>query len=104
KALNQPDGDVYIAWTAERAHATAIRAAKDLRKAGFSLELPPVEQKFGKALGQANKLGAKHALILGDNEVSEGLWTLKTLADGAQLKLPEPALIEHLRKSKAVSS
>src|SRR6266571_1786919 len=104
KAPAQPGRDVYIAWMGERAHATAIRAAKDLRKAGFSVELPPVEQKFGRALGQADKLGAKHALILGDNEVSEGLWTLKTLADGAQLKLPEPALIEHLRKSKAVSS
>jgi len=90
--------DVYIAWMGERAHATAIRAAKDLRKAGFSVELPPVEQKFGKALGQADKLGAKYALILGDNEVSEGLWTLKTLADGSQQKLTEPQLLDFLRK------
>jgi len=90
--------DVYIAWMGERAHATAIRAAKDLRKAGFSVELPPVELKFGKALGQADKLGAKYALILGDNEVSEGLWTLKTLADGSQQKLTEPQLLDFLRK------
>ena len=90
--------DVYIAWMGERAHATAIRAAKDLRKAGFSVELPPVEQKFGKALGQADKVGAKYALILGDNEVSEGLWTLKTLADGSQQKLTEPQLLDFLRK------
>jgi histidyl-tRNA synthetase len=96
--------DVYIAWMGERAHATAIRAAKDLRKAGFSVELPPVEQKFSKALGQADKLGAKCALILGDNEVSEGLWTLKTLADGSQAKYTEPDLLEHLRKQKALSS
>jgi histidyl-tRNA synthetase len=91
--------DVYVAWMGERAHATGIRAAKVLRKAGFSVELPPVEQKFGKALGQADKLGAKYALILGDNEVSEGLWTLKTLADGSQAKYTEPDLLEHLRKS-----
>ncbi len=99
KAPAQQGRDVYIAWMGERAHATAIRAAKDLRKAGFSVELPPVEQKFGKALGQADKLGAKYALILGDNEVSEGLWTLKTLADGSQAKYTEPDLLEHLRKS-----
>jgi len=95
--------DVYIAWMGEKARATAIRAAKDLRKAGFSVELPPVEQKFGKALGQADKLGARFALILGDNEVSEGLWTLKTLADGSQAKFTEPDLLEHLRKQKALS-
>jgi histidyl-tRNA synthetase len=104
KAPAQQGRDVYIAWMGERARATAVRAAKDLRKAGFSVELPPVEQKFGKALGQADKLGAKYALILGDDEVSEGLWTLKTLADGSQAKYTEPDLLDHLRKSKAVSS
>jgi histidyl-tRNA synthetase len=91
--------DVYIAWMGERAYAAAVRAAKDLRNAGLSVELPPTELKFGKALGQADKIGARYALILGDNEVAEGLWTLKKLADGTQMKLPEPALIEHLRKS-----
>ncbi len=97
-AQAQQGRDVYVAWMGDRAHATAIRAAKDLRKAGFSVELPPVELKFGKALGQADKLGAKYALILGDNEVSEGLWTLKTLADGSQQKLTEPELLDFLRK------
>ena len=61
--------DVYIAWMGENARATAIRAARNLRKAGFNVELPPSEQKFGKALERADKLGARFALILGDNEV-----------------------------------
>jgi len=98
KAPAPQGSDVYIAWMGEKAHATAIRAAKDLRGAGFSVELPPIEQKFGKALGHADKLGARYALILGDNEVSEGLWTLKTLADGSQQKLTEPDLLDFLRK------
>jgi histidyl-tRNA synthetase len=89
---------LYIAWMGEKAYATAIRAAKNLRNAGFSVELPPVEQKFGKALGQADKLGARFALILGDNEVTSGQWTLKTLADGSQAKFTEPDLLEHLKK------
>jgi histidyl-tRNA synthetase len=98
KAPAQQGRDVYIAWMGEKAHATAVRAAKNLRKAGFSVELPPVEQKFGKALGQADKLGARFALILGDNEVTSGEWTLKTLADGSQAKFTEPDLLEHLKK------
>ena len=104
KGQAQQGRDVYIAWMGERAYATAIRAAKDLRRAGFSVELPPLEQKFGKALGQADKLGAKYALILGDNEVSEALWTLKTLADGTQQKLTESDLLQFLRDQKQVSS
>jgi len=93
--------DVYIAWMGERAYAAAIRAAKDLRKAGFSVELPPVEQKFGKALGQADKLGARFALILGDNEVSEGLWTIKTLSTGEQTKFTESDLLDYLVKQRS---
>jgi histidyl-tRNA synthetase len=104
KGQVQQGRDVYIAWMGERAYAAAIHAAKDLRKAGFSVELPPLEQKFGKALGQADKLGAKYALILGDNEVSEGLWTLKTLSTGEQAKFPEPDLLEFLRQQEKVSS
>jgi histidyl-tRNA synthetase len=94
-----PQGrDVYIAWMGERAYATAIRAAKDLRNAGFRVELPPTELKFGKALERASKLGSRFALILGDNEVADGQWTLKNLADGSQQKLTEQALLEYLLK------
>ena len=93
-----PQGrDVYIAWMGERAYATAVRAAKDLRNAGFSVELPPTELKFGKALERADKLGSRYALILGDNEISEGSWTLKTLADGTQQKFTEPQLLDFLK-------
>jgi histidyl-tRNA synthetase len=88
---------IFIAWMGHNTYATAVRAAKDLRNAGFPVEVPPTELKFGKALGQADKLGAQFALILGENEVSEGMWTLKNLTDGNQLKLPEPDLIAHLR-------
>jgi histidyl-tRNA synthetase len=100
-----PEGrDVYIAWMGERAYTTAVRAAKDLRSAGLSVELPPAELKFGKALERADKLGSRYALILGDNEVSEGSWTLKTLADGTQRKFTEPELLEYLRTKKGLSS
>jgi histidyl-tRNA synthetase len=90
--------DVYVAWMGDKTYATAVRAARDLRHAGFVVEIPPVAQKFGKALGQADRLGAKYALILGEDEVAEGLWTLKALSDGSQIKVPEPELIEHLKR------
>jgi histidyl-tRNA synthetase len=91
---------VYVAWMGERAYATAVRAAKDLRASGIRVELPPVEQKLGKALERAAKLGAHFALILGDNEVAEGTWTLKTLADGTQQNLTEPQLLDFLRNNR----
>lgn len=91
---------VYIAWMGANAYAAAVHAAKDLRASRIRVELPPVEQKFGKALERASKLGAHFALILGDNEVAEGAWTLKTLADGTQQKLTEPQLLDFLRSNR----
>jgi len=91
--------DVFVAWMGEKAQPTAIAAAKKLRAAGVRVELPPVEQKFGKALGQADKLGARYALILGDDEIATGQWTVKTLADGSQAKMSEAEFFELLRRS-----
>ena len=95
-----PGRDIYIAWMGEKAFATAIRAAKDLRAAGYRVELPATEQKFGKALGQADKLGCRYALILGEDEITSGEWTFKTLADGSQKKYSESELLEYLRETK----
>ena len=96
--------DVYIAWLGEKARPAAIAAAQKLRNAGLRVELPPAEQKFGKALGQADKLGSRYALILGEDEVASGQWTLKTLADGSQQKYSEATLFEFLSKQKQLSS
>jgi histidyl-tRNA synthetase len=90
--------DVFIAWMGQNAYATAIRAAKALRRAGFRVEVPATELKFGKALERASKLGSRFALILGDDEVQSGEWTLKNLANAEQQKLTEQALLEYLRR------
>jgi len=90
--------DIFIAWMGQNAYATAIRASKTLRNVGFRVELPATELKFGKALERASKLGSRFALILGDNEIQSGEWTLKTLGDGSQQKLAEQALLEYLQK------
>ena len=96
--------DVYIAWMGEKTQGAAIAVAQKLRSAGFRVELPPAEQKFGKALGQADKLGSRYALILGEDEVTSGDWTLKTLADGSQQKYTEAELLAFLSKQKQLSS
>ena len=87
----------------KRVQATAIRAAQKLRAAGLRVELPPVEQKFGKALGQADRLGARYALILGEDEVASGEWTVKTLGDGSQEKIREAELVEMVKKWRVAS-
>jgi len=90
--------DVYVTWMGANNYATALHAAKMLRANGFRVDMPTMELKFGKALERASKLNARFAVILGDNEVQSGEWTVKNLADGSQQKLTEAALLEYLRR------
>ena len=52
--------------------------------------------KFGKALNLADRLGARYAVILGEEELAAGQFTVKRLADGEQKKLSEGELVAHL--------
>ena len=56
--------------------------------------------KFKKSLGLADKLGARYALIIGEDEVSSGTFTLKRLADAEQKKLSEFDLLEYLESER----
>jgi histidyl-tRNA synthetase len=89
--------DVYLAWFGAAAQTAAIGLARRLRDAGFVVELPAVEMKFGKSLGLADRLKARHAVILGDDELAAGVVTVKRLSDGSQQKLAEAELFSHLR-------
>jgi histidyl-tRNA synthetase len=97
-----PSGfDVYLAWFGAAAQASAIGLARRLRDAGFVVELPAAEMKFGKSLGLADRLKARHAVIIGDDELAAGIVTVKRLADGSQQKLEESQLFEYLRAAPA---
>ena len=92
--------DVYLAWFGAAAQTAAIGLARRLRDAGFVVELPAVEMKFGKSLGLADRLKARHAVILGEDELAAGVVTVKRLADGTQQKLAEPELFSYLRAAR----
>ena len=89
--------DVYLAWFGAAPQAAAVGLARRLRDAGFAVELPAVEMKFGKSLGLADRLKARHAVILGEDELAAGIVAVKRLSDGTQQKLAEADLLAYLR-------
>ena len=91
---------VFIAWMGTKAYPTAVAIARKLRACGLAVEIPPEETKFKKALGLADKLGARYALIIGEDEVASGTYTLKRLADAEQKKLNESDLLEYLESER----
>jgi histidyl-tRNA synthetase len=95
---------VFIAWMSAKTYPTAVKIARQLRACGLAVELPPEEMKFKKSLGLADKLGARYALIIGEDEVASGTYTLKRLADAEQRKLNENDLLEYLESEHRGSS
>ena len=95
-----PGLSVLIARMGPKAYPVAVNIAKKLRACGLAVELPPQEMKFGKALGLADKLGARYALIIGEDEVASRTYTLKRLADAEQRKLTENELLEYLESER----
>ncbi len=94
--------DVYLAWFGSPALTAAIGLARRLRDEGFVVELPAVEMKFGKSLGLADRLKARHAVIVGDDELAAGVVTVKRLSDGTQQKISEQELFSSLRAERAI--
>jgi histidyl-tRNA synthetase len=91
---------VFVAWMGQAAYPTAVNITRKLREAGLDVELPGEEMKFKKSLGLADKLGARYALIIGEDEANSGTFTLKRLADSDQKKLSEFDLLEYLESEQ----
>ncbi len=75
--------DLYIASMGAQAERVAAGFAYELRTAGFCVEFG-FDPKLKRSLELANKLGARYCLIVGDNEVAAGKYTLKNMASGEQ--------------------
>jgi len=74
--------DLFIAPLGEPALRQAALMARDFRRGGLSVEI--AEGKLKRAMELANKLGARYALIVGENELAAGRYALKNMATGEQ--------------------
>ncbi len=100
-ALQMESGlDVFFVWFGAAAYPAAARLAHRLRSEGLRVELPADEMKFKKSLSLADRLGARQAVIIGEDELASGAFSVKRLADGTQQKLKEEELMEYLRANR----
>jgi histidyl-tRNA synthetase len=88
--------DVWLAPMGAEAARHCVGLAAALRQAGASVEVG-LEAKLKRALELANKLDARYALIVGDDEIAAGEYTLKEMSSGEQSRLSREALLEKLR-------
>lgn len=76
--------DVYIAPLGPGMNKEAIRLARELRRHNIVAELGDESFRMKKSLETGSRLGAKYALICGENEVSTGVFAVKNLGTGEQ--------------------
>jgi histidyl-tRNA synthetase len=76
--------DVYIAPLGAGMNVHAAGLARELRRQGVVVTVGEEGFKLKKSLETASRLGARFALILGENEANSGQFALKNLATGEQ--------------------
>ena len=91
-----PKLDAYIAPLGAGQNAAALALARELRRAGLGVEVGDGSFKRRKSFELADNL-ARHAVILGEDEVRDGVVTVKTFATGEQRKVDRNALERALR-------
>ena len=82
----------------DAAEREGLKLAETLRDtiSGLRIMTNCASASFKSQMKRADKSGAHYAIILGDNEINEGVVSLKRLYGGEQLQLSRDALIEHL--------
>ena len=76
---------------------TALTLTQNLRRAGFSVDLG-ISVNPGKGMKRANKLSARAAVLLGDDELAQNAATVRDLESGEQELVPLDALSEYLAR------
>ncbi len=77
--------------------AAAIALAETLRSAGLRVQLYCEQKKFKQKMAYANKLAVPFAVLLGEDEISEGVCSVKNMATGEQQKLTPEAAAAHIK-------
>jgi histidyl-tRNA synthetase len=88
----------YVVWMGEATLPPAARLARELRAQGLSVEIDYDPMKIKKAMGVANKLQARFAIIIGQGELASGRYQVKDMTSGEQQEMEPGTIASYLRE------
>lgn len=91
------DCDVFIATMGEAAKLYGQKLLFDLRRNGVKCQIDDLQRNFKGQFKYADRLGAKYAVVIGDNELETGVATLKDMEKGEQSEVKFDDLIKELK-------
>jgi histidyl-tRNA synthetase len=89
--------EVFFVTADAEGAVEALRRGAELRKAGIACELDPRGGKMKAQFKQAERVGARYALVLGGNEVKSGEAKLKDMKTREEKPVELRKLVEALR-------
>ena len=96
---NYPDSntiDIFVAGIGPNVRQTVFMVADELRQNNLSTECDMLRRSIKSQLREANKIGAKYAIIIGDKELEKNIAEVKNLENGNQEKVKIESIISHM--------
>ncbi|SMO66764.1 histidine--tRNA ligase [Fodinibius sediminis] len=88
--------DVYIVTLGEKARSWAIKHLPRLREAGLSASMDYIGRSIKAQMKDADRENARHVIIVGENELSEGKFVLRDMKASEEVALPFDDILEEL--------
>ena len=88
--------DIYFVCIEKEAIGLTLALTKKLREKDFSVMIDPMRRSMKAQLREANKFGAKIALIIGDSEIKSNSIIIKDLTKNSQKTCPQSELFNFL--------
>ncbi len=94
-----PADALVLPMTAEPGPAIAV--AEALRNEGLRVQLYGEQKKFKQKMAYANKLDVPFAVLLGEDEINEGVCSVKNMRTGEQVKLAPKDAVAYMKEALA---
>jgi histidyl-tRNA synthetase len=92
----RPPATIAVVPVGDTAEAAALNVLQTLRHAGIRAEMA-YRGNLRRRMERANRIGARAAVIIGDDDIAKGVAQLKNLQTGAQEAVALTELAERLR-------
>lgn len=94
----EPAIELYVGILGKEARAKAYKIVNALRMAGVVVETDYMDRSVKAQMKYANKLGAKHTVILGENELNSNKANIKNMETGEQTEVALDAIAAYFTK------
>ena len=89
---------VFIAVMGDEAKKFGIKLIRNLRNNGVKAEMDTLARNIKGQFKYADRLGAQYTIVIGENELAEGVVSVKEMATSTQTQVKLEDLIEELTK------